>query len=137
MSAARYACILLFGEILSASATEPESSVQVYFSPGVSCTVAIVREIGQARQTVHVQAYSFTSQPVARALTDAEKRGVKVIAILDASNRTKKYSAADFLADEGIETYLILNTSSRTRRLNILVFILLGVREREGSQSGE
>jgi hypothetical protein len=42
---------------------------------------------------VHVQAYSFTSQPIARALTDAEKRGVKVIAILDASNRTKNYSA--------------------------------------------
>jgi len=63
-----------------------------------------VREIGQARQTVHVQAYSFTSQPIARALTDAEKRGVKFIAILDASNRTNKYSAADFLAHEGIET---------------------------------
>jgi hypothetical protein len=31
---------------------------------------------------------------------------VKVIAILDASNRTKKYSAADFSAHEGIETYI-------------------------------
>src|SRR5205807_6025499 len=39
-------------------------------------------------------------------LTDAEERDVKVIAILDASNRTKNYSAADFLAHEGIETYI-------------------------------
>jgi hypothetical protein len=41
-----------------------------------------------------------------RALTNAEKRGVKVVAILDASNRTKNYSAADFLAHEGVETYV-------------------------------
>jgi phosphatidylserine/phosphatidylglycerophosphate/cardiolipin synthase-like enzyme len=47
-------------------------------------------------QTIHVQAYAFTSQPIARVLTDAEKRGVEDIAILDASNRTKKYSAASF-----------------------------------------
>ena len=74
---------------------EKEQPIEVYFSPGVSCTEAIVRELSNAKQTVHVQAYSFTSQPIARALTDAEKRGVKVIAILDASNRTKNYSAAD------------------------------------------
>jgi len=106
VSAARYACILFFSAILSASAAEPESSIEAYFSPGISCAVAIVREIGRAQQTVHVQAYSFTAQPIARALTDVEKRDVKVIAILDASNRTKKYSAADFLVHEGIETYI-------------------------------
>jgi phosphatidylserine/phosphatidylglycerophosphate/cardiolipin synthase-like enzyme len=68
-----------------AAAAEKEQPIEVYFSPGVSCTEAIVRELSNAKQTVHVQAYSFTSQPIARALTDAEKRGVKVIAILDAS----------------------------------------------------
>ena len=82
-----------------AVAAEKEQPIEVYFSPGVSCTEAIVRELSNAKQTVHVQAYSFTSQPIARALTDAEKRGVKVIAILD-------YSAADFLAHEGVETYV-------------------------------
>jgi len=88
-----------------ARGAEKEQPVEVYFSPGVSCTDAIVREISKAQHTVHVQAYSFTSQPIARALTDAQKRGVKVVAILDASNRTKNYSAADFLAHEGVETY--------------------------------
>ena len=89
-----------------AVAAEKEQPIEVYFSPGVSCTEAIVRELSNAKQTVHVQAYSFTSQPIARALTDAEKRGVKVVSILDASNRTKNYSAADFLAHEGVETYV-------------------------------
>jgi phosphatidylserine/phosphatidylglycerophosphate/cardiolipin synthase-like enzyme len=78
-----------------AVAAEKEQPIEVYFSPGVSCTEAIVRELSNAKQTVHVQAYSFTSQPIARALTEAEKRGVKVIAILDASKRAKNYSATD------------------------------------------
>ena len=80
--------------------------VAVYFSPGSSCTDAIVREIAVAKSSIHGQAYSFTSEHIARALVEAEKRGVKVVAILDASNRTKNYSAADFLAHEGIETYI-------------------------------
>ena len=72
-----------------AVAAEKEQPIEVYFSPGVSCTEAIVRELSNAKETVHVQAYSFTSQPIARALTEAEKRGVKVIAILDAVSGPK------------------------------------------------
>ncbi len=53
-----------------------------------------------------MQAYSFTSDTIARALTDADGRGVHVTVILDASNRTKNYSIADFLSHEGIETYI-------------------------------
>jgi phosphatidylserine/phosphatidylglycerophosphate/cardiolipin synthase-like enzyme len=85
---------------------DSESRVAVYFSPGASCTAAIVRELASAKSSIHVQAYSFTSQWIAKALVDAEKRGVKVVAILDARNRTRNYSAADFLAHEGIETYI-------------------------------
>jgi hypothetical protein len=44
-----------------------------------------------------MQAYSFTSAPIAKALVDAHKRGVKVFAVLDKSNETGKYSAATFL----------------------------------------
>jgi phosphatidylserine/phosphatidylglycerophosphate/cardiolipin synthase-like enzyme len=83
-----------------------QTRVAVYFSPGASCTAAIVRELANAKSTIHLQAYSFTSQWIAKALVDAEKRGVKVVAILDASNRTKNYSAADFLVHEGVETYI-------------------------------
>jgi phosphatidylserine/phosphatidylglycerophosphate/cardiolipin synthase-like enzyme len=98
--------VFIFWLALLPLAAQPQSRVVVYFSPGSSCTAAIVREIAAAKSSIHVQAYSFTSQGIAKALVDAEKRGVKVIAILDASNRTKNYSAADFLAHEGIETYI-------------------------------
>ena len=95
--------VLLLAAVFCANTAESEPTVEVYFE---HCTDAVVRELSHAKQTVHVQAYSFTSAPIARALTDAEERDVKVIAILDASNRTRNYSAADFLAHEGIETYI-------------------------------
>ena len=65
----------------------------------------MVRELDAAKATVLVQAYSFTSAPIAKALVDAHKRGVKVEVILDKSQRTEKYSEADFLAQHaGIPT---------------------------------
>jgi phosphatidylserine/phosphatidylglycerophosphate/cardiolipin synthase-like enzyme len=78
----------------------------VYFSPQGGCTEAVVDALGRAKSTVLVQAYSFTSAPIAKALLDAHKRGVKVQVILDKSQRTEKYSEADFLQHEGIPTFI-------------------------------
>jgi phosphatidylserine/phosphatidylglycerophosphate/cardiolipin synthase-like enzyme len=78
------------------------SDVEVHFSPHGGCTEAVVAALAGARQTVLVQAYSFTSAPIAQAVVDAHKRGVKVQVILDKSNETEKYSAADFLAHSGL-----------------------------------
>ena len=75
---------------------------QVYFSPHGGCTDAIIRELNKAKSTVLVQAYTFTSAPIAKALLNAHKRGVKVEVILDKSQRTQKYSSATFLSNVGI-----------------------------------
>jgi phosphatidylserine/phosphatidylglycerophosphate/cardiolipin synthase-like enzyme len=75
---------------------------EVYFSPHGGCTDAIIRELNQAKGTVLVQAYTFTSAPIAKALLNAHKRGVKVQVILDKSQRTQKYSSATFLTNVGI-----------------------------------
>lgn len=77
-------------------------TAEVYFSPRGGATEAIVTEIGRARQEILVQAYSFTSKPIAKALLEARKRGVKIEAVLDKSNATAKYTAATFLANAGI-----------------------------------
>ena len=66
----------------------------------------MVQEISHAKSQILVQAYSFTSAPIAKALIDAAKRGVKIHAVLDKSNETKKYSAATFLVNAGIETQI-------------------------------
>jgi phosphatidylserine/phosphatidylglycerophosphate/cardiolipin synthase-like enzyme len=76
--------------------------IEVHFSPKGGCTEAVVRELDAAKATVLVQAYSFTSAPIAKALVNAHKRGVKIEVILDKSQRTEKYSEADFLYNMSI-----------------------------------
>jgi phosphatidylserine/phosphatidylglycerophosphate/cardiolipin synthase-like enzyme len=65
-----------------------------------------VREIDNATLEILVQAYSFTSAPIAKALVNAHKRGVSVEVILDKSQRMEKYSSATFLGNSGIPTYI-------------------------------
>jgi phosphatidylserine/phosphatidylglycerophosphate/cardiolipin synthase-like enzyme len=80
--------------------------IQVFFSPHGGATEAVVSELGNAKKDVIVQAYSFTSAPIAKALLAAHKRGVKVTVVLDRSQRTAKYSSATFLRNVGIPTYI-------------------------------
>jgi len=56
----------------------PPPTIEVHFSPKGGCTEAVVKELGAAKKMVLVQAYSFTSAPIAKALVDAHKRGVDV-----------------------------------------------------------
>lgn len=78
----------------------------VYFSPKGGCTDAVVAELGRATNVVRVLAYSFTSEPIARALAAAHRRGVDVAVILDKEQRTAKSSEADFLSQAGITTFI-------------------------------
>lgn len=86
---------------LAAKATTP---IAVYFSPHGGCTEAVCAELGKAKKTVYVQAYSFTSKDIAAALVEAHKRGVHVEVILDKSQRSERYSSADFVSRSGIPT---------------------------------
>lgn len=94
-----------FGESSQAGIPRGER-IRVLFSPGGGCTEAIVREIGRARNSVDVQAYSFTSAPIAKAVTDAHARGVKVRIILDKSQRTERYSSATFLKNHDVPVFI-------------------------------
>jgi phosphatidylserine/phosphatidylglycerophosphate/cardiolipin synthase-like enzyme len=98
--------LLLLAGTSSADQFQATGTVDVYFSPDGGCTDAIVREIDQAKKEILVQAYSFTSKPIAKALVDARKRGINIVVVLDKSQRTEKYSSADFLANSGLPTYI-------------------------------
>ena len=82
------------------------TATQVYFSPNGGAAAAIIKEISAARTEILMQAYSFTSTSIAKALIEAHKRGVKVQAILDKSQRSERYSSAAFLANSGIPTFI-------------------------------
>jgi phosphatidylserine/phosphatidylglycerophosphate/cardiolipin synthase-like enzyme len=104
-----FACIALLTRFIGRHGNSDgpvQNGWQVYFSPGGGCTEAIAQQIGQAKDSVFVQAYSFTSKPIAKALADAKKRGVAISVILDKSQRTEQYSEADFLAHAGVRTLI-------------------------------
>ena len=61
-----------------------------------------MQAIRAAHSSILVQAYSFTSQPITRALIDASRRGVKVDVILDKSQERERHSTAEWLARSGV-----------------------------------
>jgi phosphatidylserine/phosphatidylglycerophosphate/cardiolipin synthase-like enzyme len=81
---------------------EVGAAYKTCFTPGQNCEGLIVAEIEAARRAILLQAYSFTSRPIAAALMAAKRRGVDVRAVLDKSQRMERYSGATFLADAGI-----------------------------------
>ena len=99
---------LAFAEPMPANAVAlvPQTHIRVYFTPGDSAEAAIVEQLLSAKESILVQAYSFTNPAIASALADARSRGVNVVILLDKSHRTQKYSAADFTANAGIGTFI-------------------------------
>lgn len=92
------------GQALSAEPLRTLPPIEVYFSPGGGCTDAILRELSAAKSSVLVQAYSFTAEPIAKALVAAHKRGVKVEVIIDEEKADEKHSQAARLAKAGVRT---------------------------------
>ncbi len=77
-------------------------TIEVAFSPNGGGAKLIIKAIGETKQSIKVQAYSFTNVEIAKALLAASKRGVNVRIILDKSQKTDKYTSATFLANSGL-----------------------------------
>lgn len=102
-------CLLLFSFIVSSYAeTYPAtpSNIQVCFTPGQDCIAQITDVLDAAKQSILVQAYSFTSIPIAEHLIAAKNRGVIVKVILDKSQKSQKYSAARLLLNYAIPVWI-------------------------------
>jgi len=95
---------LSLSTVLRAQTNTPD--IKVYFSPHGGCTEAVVRAVKGAQKQVLVEAYSFTSEPIAMALIEAEKRGVDVEVILDKSQEQARGTEADLISERGIPTYI-------------------------------
>jgi phosphatidylserine/phosphatidylglycerophosphate/cardiolipin synthase-like enzyme len=100
-----YGLLILLSSVALAAEFYP-ARIAVYFSPNGGATDAIIREVNAAAQQILVQAYSFTSAPIAKALIAAHKRGVQVRVLLDKSNETATYTAATFMLNAGIPTLI-------------------------------
>ena len=101
-------CLLLLASLpaFPSDLVLKNDSAQVFFSPHGGCLEAVVAALAHARKTVKVQAYSFTSAPIAAALKAAHDRGVEVAVILDKSQRTERFSDMGLLLEAGIPTWV-------------------------------
>lgn len=79
----------------------PAATYTVAFSPG-NALDTVVEAIREAKVTIYIAAYSFTSRVVATELRRAAQRNVKVFVVADATDATKRYSATRYLANQGI-----------------------------------
>jgi phosphatidylserine/phosphatidylglycerophosphate/cardiolipin synthase-like enzyme len=77
-------------------------TIRVAFSPNGGATKLVTDTLGRAKKQILVQAYSFTSPAISKALADAKARGVDVKAILDKSQWTERYSGATYLSNHQI-----------------------------------
>lgn len=65
-------------------------SVEVYFTPGDDAEGALLGLIQQARRSIHIQAYTFSSRNLAWALGEARRRGVEVEMLADLGQVKRK-----------------------------------------------
>ncbi|MCF6808389.1 phospholipase D family protein [Thiotrichales bacterium 19S9-12] len=89
------------------SGTFDNTPYEVCFTPSNGqCTKLIVNEINQAKNSINIQAYSFTSKPIVEAIVKAYDRGVNVTPILDKIDATDKYSVSHALTDANIPVWI-------------------------------
>lgn len=72
------------------------------FTPGQDCEGLAVALIDDARETVQLQAYGFTSAPIAKALVRAQARGVRLSILIDKEARQDQHSQAPQLIAAGV-----------------------------------
>lgn len=78
----------------------------VQFSPNGGCEKLICQELDQAKELVQMHSYSFTSEPIEKALEACESRGVKVQMVIDSGQSASKYCLAKQLKATGADVRL-------------------------------
>lgn len=77
--------------------------VECYFSPDDDVQDAIERTIRDSKTEVDVLAFSFTSEPIAKALAGRIREGVRVRAVFDKTQAGSRYAQDEFLRERGAD----------------------------------
>lgn len=87
---------------------------------GASCEALLVDAIRATQHRLLVQAYVFTSAPIAKALIQAHERGVDVRVILDKSQVSERYTSATLFRNAGIP--VAIDTKPAIAHNKVMVF---------------
>jgi phosphatidylserine/phosphatidylglycerophosphate/cardiolipin synthase-like enzyme len=103
------------------TAFAPRASYALCFVPdGASCEALLVDTINATRRSLRVQAYYFTSTPIAQAVKQAKERGVDVQVIVDQSQAGEKYTSATYLKNAGIP--VVVDTKPAIAHNKVMIF---------------
>ncbi len=81
-----WSCLLLLVCLIApvqAVEVPAAGTIEVLFTPWDDAEGALLKRVGAARQSIHVQAYLLTSRNIARSLLAAHARGVRVVVVAD------------------------------------------------------
>lgn len=99
-------CLCVALTPVSVHSRENTASVVCGFSRDEKAMEMILGLIREARESILVAAYSFTSKPIAEELRKARKRGVNVYVVADGKANRSKYTAVTFLANSNVPVRL-------------------------------
>ena len=94
--------LLFLLDVISFPAFADSIAFEDAFSPYQGATELVVKTIKEAKRSIHVAAYSFTSKPIADALVTAHDKGVDVEVVMDKSQH--KGRMMQYIRDHGIPT---------------------------------
>ncbi len=100
--------------------TIDETRIECYFAPEDRVEDEIVNEIRDAGTTIDVMAFSFTSEPIAKAMATRLGKGVRVRALFETRQAGSQYSQDDFLAANGAEVYMDTNGDNMHHKVLII-----------------
>ncbi len=82
------------------------ANIEVAFSPKHGGQDLIIKTINSAHKSICMATYSFTSKPIANAILQAKSRGVAIKIVSDYGANGKHYTAAKYLANNGVDVRL-------------------------------
>ena len=100
------------------------SKIEVCFTPGSLCENKIIQKINSAKKEILLQAFAFTSKPLAQALLRAVNRGVVIKVLSDKGQYHKKYSVLPLLKSSSVPIYFDKQPSYAHNKVMIIDGIL-------------
>lgn len=98
-----------------------QGTVEAYFTPWDDAEGALLRTIRQAKRSIHVQAYTFSSRNIGWALGEAKKRGIQVEMLTDREQATKnEHSLVNTLHDSGIPIWFEVRYANAHNKVMII-----------------
>jgi len=95
-------------------------SIQCYFAPEDGAAQRIIDCIQTAKTSIDFMAFSFTSVPIAEAMAQRMRHGVKVRGLFEKRDADSQHSRYRFLKENGAEVHLDINPNNMHHKVIVV-----------------